>query len=140
MTEIAVAERWIYGRLYADATLIAKGVTGVYADRAPDSAKPPYIVFALLTPRDVWTVETVRIMSTLPYVVRAIGAGRGAVTLDDIADRVDALLHAQGGSPTGGGLVLACVRERPFTLTERTNDGVYLRHLGGIYRLEVQDA
>jgi multidrug efflux pump subunit AcrA (membrane-fusion protein) len=55
---------------------------------------------------------------------------------EDIAKRIDAVLHAASGSNVDG-VIIACTRLRPFQLTELT-DGVQYRHLGGFYRLLAQ--
>lgn len=147
-SEIVVAETWLYETLNGDETLMGSdegelGVTGVHSEKptkvGSTAPEPPYVVYSLASPgSDVMGATTQRIWSGLDYLVKAVGEGNSLAALNDIAARIDTLLHGKGGSPTGGGTVLSCVRVRPVSYAEQLGNNRYYRHLGGIYRLEVQ--
>ncbi len=133
--ETATAETWIYSTLANDATLISLGVTGVYSYIAPEGSAFPYILFQQQAASDVNAVGPTRIMAQLVYVIRVVTMGSiGSVVA--ISTRLDNVLQAQSGS-NANGLVISCMRERPFVQVE-TVEGRSYRHLGGIYRLYVQ--
>lgn len=129
------AETWIYGKLANDATLTSLGVRGIYAYQAPETATVPYIVFQQQAASDVPALGTIRIMTSLLYVVRVISTAPFSSLLA-IDNRIDALLHASSGTNSNG-TVIACVRQSPFVMSEPV-EGRTFRHLGGIYRLWAQ--
>lgn len=139
--ELALTEQWLYGRLAADAALIAEVggalATRIYADVAPLGTASPWVVFQLQTPQaDTRGVGNVRILTNGQYLVRGIAASTDLTRLDTIAERIDALLNHVQGAITGL-TVVASYRIRPFRLTEIV-DGVSYLHLGGLYQLLVQ--
>ena len=133
------ADSWLYGVLTGDAALMALATGGVYGHNNPARPTFPYVLFQLQAPgADVMGVGTARVMTPLVYLVRGIAEGGSfGGNLKNIADRIDALLQAQHGAAAGG-VVVGCVRERPFALPEVASDGRQFRHLGGIYRIWVQ--
>lgn len=140
MTEPAAAETWIKGALSADAQLTAIVGTRIYAYAAPDNAPYPLVLFGYQGGADRMGVGPLRIWSNMLYTVRGIveGTSMGGASLT-IAERIDAVLHAASGSNING-VVLACVRERPFMMAELSTAGRSFRHNGGIYRLFAQGA
>lgn len=111
----------------------------MYVDLAPQGAPFPYILATCTDPgRDVVVVGAIRIATNPLYVVRGIAQGQQySAALQQIADRVDVLLHRQSGAITGGGYMIASYRISPFRLPEN-NNGVQYRHLGGQYQTLVQ--
>lgn len=141
MSEPWVADSWLYAVLAGDSTLVGLATGGVYAYNNPNRTPVfPYVLFQLQAPgMDVRGVGPVRIMAPMVYLVRGIvEANSFGGNLKTIADRIDTLLQAASGTAAGGS-VLSCVREQPFALPEVAGDGRQYRHLGGIYRLFVQD-
>jgi hypothetical protein len=141
LAETFVADSWLYAVLTGDATLMGLAAGGVHGYNNPNrSPLFPYVLFQMQgAGQDVRGVGTARIMAPMVYVVRGISEGNSfGGSLRQIADRIDTLLHAASGTAAGG-LVLVCVREQPFALPETAPDGRQYRHLGGIYRLFVQD-
>lgn len=133
MAESVVVDRWIYGKLFNDATLMTL-VTGVYSSPVPPGKLLPYVVLQEQTTRDIRGVGPSRIGIGGTWLVRAVmETPSWGGSLETIANRIDVLLQAASGSATGG-VVWACVRERPFRLVESTQNGQY-RHLGGIYQI-----
>lgn len=137
MSDTALAERWLYTTLAADAALGSVVSTRIYSSVAPQSSTLPCVVFQQQAARDVMGSGPYRYHSTMLYTVRVIDEAGGWGTVEASADRIDAVLHAASGTATGGTIV-ACVREQPFSMVESI-DGRTFRHLGGIYRLWLQD-
>ncbi len=148
VTELSIAESWIYQVLSGDPTLDALA-GGSVEDRiwpgiAPIGTPEPYIILAYQGARDVVGLGSglARILSRPQYQVAAMGPAITLGTLDPWAARIDELLHGKSGSlldddlVTVLGRVLSCVRERPFSLPE-TVEGRQYRRLGGLYRLEI---
>lgn len=133
MSEVVTADRWLTQTLKADATLMGL-VTGIYTYPIPPAVQLPYVLISEQAVGDLMAIGAHRIWVNGLWVVRAIfEMSSWAGNLETAANRIDAALHAQMGSVTGGN-VWACVRESPFRLVEN-NGGQQLRHLGGIYRL-----
>lgn len=138
--EPIVIERWLKTTLAASGAVTAIVGSGanarIYADTAPANSPFPLIVFGFMSASDVMEVGQTRFMGRATYLVRGIGQTRSKQALEALAAAIDAALHRQGGSVTGG-VVLSCTREEPFSLAEQL-DGVDYRHLGGLYRIAVQ--
>ena len=139
MAETWTADSWLYGVLAGDTQLMTLATGGVYGHNNPIRPTFPYILFQLqAAAADVMGVGPARIMTPLLYLVRGINEGNTfGGNLKSIADRIDALLQANHGTVTGG-VVVGCVRERPFVLPEVAGDGRQFRHMGGLYRIWVQ--
>lgn len=135
MSETYAAETWLYETLHGDATLMA-AASGVFADLAPSGQALPYVVFSFESGRDLLTVNGVRIWAEAQYAVKGIVEGRSFGALVAIAGRIDALLHRQCGTVSGG-IVVECLREEPLRYVEQAGGETYL-HLGGLYRIRVQ--
>jgi hypothetical protein len=138
MSEPITAEQWLYATLNDDDTLSdSHGITGVYTDIVPDDATYPVALITEYTPgTDLAYNNAQRILTNPTYIVRAIDATASKASLENAADRIDTLLHRQSDSDAG---VLSCVREQTFSLTEfDEQENQHYRHLGGIYRLNVQ--
>ena len=134
MAETLVAESWLYTVLAADTALAAVVGTRIYGYLAPPTATMPYVVYQQQAGHDVRGTGPTRIMADMLYVVRGIAETNSFTgNLETIANRIDAVLQAASGTNVRG-VVVACVREQPFSLVESTSEGQF-RHLGGIYRL-----
>lgn len=135
MSAALIADEWITTQLSADLVLAA---LGIHSDLAPQGEQPPYVVFQCLNaPRDMNGLGGTRIKSGTLYAVKVIGAGQSYAAIEDAANRIDQLLHNTSGT-TSRGRVLSCVREQEIHYPEATN-GQHYRHLGGIYRIQVQE-
>lgn len=145
MSELAAVDTWLYATLSGDETLqsalgIADGTEFVFDQLGgPDSAFP-VVVFEMQSRTEDWvTVNGTRILVTALYLVRAVDQTDSFATkLWSADDRIDVLLQRQTGS-NDYGAILSCVREKPFKLIEVDN-GIQYRHLGGFYRIQVQEA
>lgn len=137
MTEALTVDRWLYAKLTADATLMSK-VTAVHSYPIPDNATLPYVLMQEQSVSDIRGVGPYRIGVSGLWLVRVVARAVGwGGNLEAAADRIDAVLQAASGSVTGG-VVWACVRERPFRLVETTQSGQF-RHCGGVYRIWASD-
>lgn len=136
MAEVVTAERWLVQVLKADTSLMAL-TPRVYTMPTPQGAQVPLVLIGEVSASDLMAIGARRIWTNGLWTVRAVfESASWAGNLEAAANRIDAVLHAASGAPTGGN-VWACVRERPFRLVEN-NGGQQLRHLGGIYRIFVK--
>lgn len=140
--ERVVADLWIAEAIASvqdELEDIALGLSDrVYADLAPDDAKYPFIVIQCQDdPVDVRGVGTVSIMTNTLYVVKVCAPAAFGPMGEIIALLHRALTTSTGSTTRIGGTVLSCVRERAMSLTE-VDRGKVLRHIGGIYELQVQ--
>lgn len=138
---LAALERWLYATLTADASLTA--ITGgqVYFDSVPDTATVPYVYITNSDMRDLKGTGPNIYATRAHYAVRCVAEtppGGLTTALINAAERIHTVLHAGSGSNADGSTI-ACVREQPFSMTERDPaTGRPYRHLGGIYRIWVQ--
>lgn len=136
MIEPLLGMKWIYATLSADATLTGLVSTRIYDGLAPQGGALPYVVYNHMGGADLLGIGAIRVFANGLYQVKAVCKGNSYAPAKAIADQVDELLHGASGATTDG-VVLACVREQPLALIEQ-QDGIEYRHVGGIYRLFVQ--
>jgi hypothetical protein len=136
--ETSTAETWIYSKLTADAALTALVGSRIYRGVAPEGAAFPFVVFFLMmgTGFDVMGTGTARYITSGQWVIKAVDRNPSASTASSVADRIDAALHGQSGSATGG-VVHACTRDEPLAYVE-VADGATYQHLGGLYKVFVK--
>jgi len=137
VAETARARAWIFTTLTGDVTM--QGLIGArcYHGVAPAAAQYPFVVFQMLSGgNDLMTVGTARIWSAPLFIVKAVCKGSSTGPIEPVANRIDQLLHAGSGAVTNG-VIVECVRERPFDLPTNEN-GVAYQQLGGEYRVRVQ--
>lgn len=128
--EVVIAERWLFETLSSDDLLSS---FGIFSYLVPFDAPYPVVFFApYQVQSDTTTINAWRIKANFLYVVKAITQGTTLMDVQDAAARIDELLHRQRGA-----LILSCVRWKPLAYPEQS-DGIEYRHLGGIYKLEVQ--
>lgn len=129
----------------------------VFGEYATPDALEPFVVFATvggptgagadLGARTDSSVIGARVLTTVPYVVKAVGPGGSYRPLEPIADRIDALLQDAGDflevaalAAGGAGVIIAgSERVAPVKYPE-VADSRQFRHLGGLYRLTVHPA
>ena len=140
MQETARAEKWLYSVLSGDTG--AGGVNTlvggrIYAYLAPERSAYPLVIFSHQGDYDVMGVGTARILASTLYQVKAVGKASAVsmMSLQAIADRIDALLQGASGTVTGGEIV-SCVREQQISYVEYAESAVY-GHLGGLYRIQI---
>lgn len=138
MIEPLRGNEWLYTVLSGDATITGLVGSRIYDGLAPQGAALPFVVFNFQGGVDLRGVGTVRVFNSGLYQVKAICQGESYAPAAAIADRIDELIHGNRGSVSDGSVV-DCVREQPLTLIEQQN-GVQYRHVGGLYRIIVQEA
>lgn len=137
MSETARARAWIFTTLTNDPTVAGLIGNRAYHGVAPAQAQYPFVVFQMLSAgNDLMTVGTARIWSAPLFIVKAVCKGSSTRPIEAIVNRIDQLLHAGSGAVTNG-VIVECVRERPFDLPTNEN-GVVFQQLGGEYRVRVQ--
>jgi len=129
---------WLYTVLSGDATITSLVGSRIYDGISPQGVIFPYIIYSFLGGADTRGVGTVRVFNSGLYQVKAVCEGESYAPAAAIADRIDELIHGNRGSVSDGSVV-DCVREQPLTLIEQQN-GVQYRHVGGLYRIIVQEA
>lgn len=146
----AIAARFIAGLLAPsgtlDAALSAAGVGGAHEDVIPVGtswgvgATPHRVTYGEQAPgADAYVIGQRRLTTDPLFQVVAVGRVASAESLEDAADRIDALLHEASGA-VDGGEVLACTRERPLSLGPIYGPGgIATYKLGGLYRLIVRE-
>jgi hypothetical protein len=129
-------DRWLYGLLTGDSTLVGLVDGRVYGYLDQRDGALPYVVYSFQGGYDVRGNGPTRFMTSLLYQVKAVGAGASFQPLQAIADRLDELLQGASGTVSGG-RVLVCVREQPINFPEVHNGVIYL-HVGGLWRIHAQ--
>ena len=142
--EVALAAKWIFDTLKADATLTAVlsgGAAGIYQDVAPVGAGFPYVVFFLLDPGDTinttGTSQEIIWQPTLWLVKGVVKSASYGSPLSTIETQIFTDLHKKQATVAGGS-VWSAVRVRPFQMQETGPGGEQYRHAGGVYRLRVK--
>lgn len=138
MNESYAVDKWLYATLHGDSTLLAAAPGGIHADAAPMGTTGVYVTYAMMANADLLTLSGVRMFNKNLYIVKAVGAGQSYGVVQTAAERIDALLKRTAGSVTGG-LILSCVREEIVRYSELVEQRQF-RHLGGLYRIQAQEA
>lgn len=133
MNEIVRVDEWLYSILHGDQALAGVPVAAYVAKQGTAF---PRIQFNFQGGSDVVAVGAIRIMLTGLWQVKAIVQAESYAPAKPLADRLDALLHGKKGQVSDG-VILGCKREQPIAYVE-VDSGLQYRHLGGLYRIEVQ--
>lgn len=84
----------LYGLLAGDTTLaglLSSPTDGIFHQRAPQSAKTPYVIFAKHTGSPMWTFRTPMQWDT--WLVKGVDRAGKAGRAEHIAEVIDALLN-----------------------------------------------
>ncbi len=127
---------FLYNTLNGDSTLMAL-VTGIYRDKAPDAAVPPFVILTHQAGSDTLTANAVRLLTRSLYQVGVQGPDSMSPQLAAAAGRIDTLLKRTSGTVTGA-IIDACYREQPLLLGQPPVNGMEWSKMGGLYRLEIQ--
>jgi hypothetical protein len=137
VAELSRVNQWILSTLETDQSIFGAVGTRIYADQAPQGAASPMIVFSFLGGADKVITGSSRLTQTL-YLVRAIAAGLSYDIVDDVADRIEAVLAVpDGGQIVRNVRITSVAREQPFQRKDAEN-GVPYVHMGGFYRIRFQ--
>lgn len=138
MIEIAVANRFIYGRLAGDAQLTSLAPGGVHELVAEVGSEPPYVVYGFATGTPLEVIGGITVWLTASYTIRAVIRGNDSETLLPIAQRIRDLLHLTSG-PATGGMVFVLRETQPVYYPEDDQGQTWL-HAGGQYEILAQRA
>lgn len=132
----------IYSRLHDDATLT--GLLGdpdaIYHSVAPVGTATPYIIFAKQTGNPDWTFgdQPTDHLQHERWLVKAVGIGGTATPAEQVAGRIEELMHdAPLALPAGR--VVYCRRASDVDYAE-PNGPDLIHHVGGIYRISIDPA
>ena len=141
--ETIIGFRWFYSVLSNDTPLQGLAPGGVWRALVPLGTATPYVVMQLQSGgTDVTTVNGVRLMSAPLYQIKAVGP---VSITDAIASAAAAIDDALGGKQgirnvsVINGLILSCIRESPLE-NDELNNGEQWTNIGGLYRLQLQQA
>jgi len=131
--------RALYGKLSGDTTLntlLATPPTGysknIFYEVAPQGAQFPYVILSKQAGTPAYALGG-RAVDNDIWMVKGVDRSGTADAVDNIADRLDALL-TDGSISISGRTQLYLRRESDVTYAEVT-DGVVYRHAGSLYRL-----
>lgn len=140
--ELDIVDQWLFATLgnWADLTaLLINGADSVHNTEAPTGAVGdfPAVIFQHQGSVDVRGNGPDRIGITGLWIVKGVMQTRDFGAVTPIATEIDHAIEAGAGTAADG-FVFACVREAPFSLAERSEDGHDFRHRGGQYRIFAQ--
>lgn len=137
MNELSRANKWIYGKLAANATITGIVATRIYARKAPKDAAYPLIVFNFQGASDSQGVGTARVLTRPLYQVKVICKNNPDDTVYTVADEIDELI-GKGIHELQSDVRISSRREAPLEYIEDTpNSDKSFFHLGGLYRLSI---
>jgi len=137
--DLTRVNQWVFGTLSTDVVVAAQTRGRIYPDEAPQGAPAPMVVYAFLGGSDKLLTFNARLTSVL-YLIRAIGDGSSYDPIEAIADRIDQVLAVPNqGTIVRDVRITSCHREQPHQRKDALN-GVPIVYLGGFYRIQFQPA
>lgn len=157
--ETSLVESFIYGRLSADATLLALLGTqtisgaGIFSGYAPKAAVFPIVIFRWISPisggtsgytqgsigtGDLYVNGANRVWSRMRYMVMAVDERTDYEGLAAIASRIDTLLSITAAVAVTGGLILQSIREASYKRPVYEGAGQEFRELGAFWDVIAQ--
>lgn len=131
--------RWIIATLTASPSFGSVCPGGIWQGAAPTGTVTPFVVVSYLDGQDTLTMNAVRILNRSEVQVKAVGPANNSDAVASAASFIDDLLKRASGTSTGT-IIHCCYREATINYPEVLPDGARWWHLGGKYRLEVQQA
>lgn len=140
--ETAQAIKWIIATAKADAPLVAVATGGFYETFAPIGTTMPYFLVVAQQPgSDVLSGNRTRLMTHILLQIKVVGFTTGYDSLITGADRIDALFGDTKNVALSPGSMIACWRENAIAYPDpNLVDGKQVRHLGGLYHIELKGA
>lgn len=137
--DLSRVDQWLWNVLNGDAALATAVGGRIYVDEAAEGAVAPMVVYAYMGGADRLLTLTAR-LSTALYLIRAIGDGSSYDAIENIADRIDAVLVVPAvGTIVRDVRISSCQREQPHQRKD-AQFGVPTVYLGGFYRIRFQPA
>lgn len=97
MTTLA-ADRWLYTTITGDSVLQAIIGNRVYADVAPQGTAYPVVIITFVSSRHIGNISQDRVYDDELWQITAWDDDPSYATLEQIADRIRAILHKASGS------------------------------------------
>lgn len=140
VNEIPRVHQWLKTILSSDATLLAAATGGIHRGRVPEGKAFPAVVYSFLSaPDDVNGNGPARIWSRMRFIVKVVGETNSDLTLQTMADRIEAMLQAVAGGAADI-VIDYCIRKRPIYYQDDTVANKIYTHLGGEYELAARYA
>lgn len=136
MNEIHRAQKWIYDKLAADASVVAAVSDRIYTDQAPEGAQLPFTLFNLQSGGvDTRGNNTRRLMALPLFQIKIVCDGPPTGDIFTAVDAIDALFQ-EAVTETSESTVFSARREFPINYLEPKRDSSgFFTHYGGAYRL-----
>jgi len=138
MSEVVMGLAWIYNKLTSNAPLMTNALGGVHRGSAPVGTATPFISVAHQAGSDTTTINGVRVLTHILYLVKAVGPAKDIVAVDNVAGEFDDLLFLNTVVTVSGGYIHSSVREQPIMYDETPAAGIKYTHIGGLYRLIIE--
>lgn len=134
------AAQWLVSTLQADSTLAGYfgGTVRVYRYPLPETITFPAIVLSHAGGVDKQGLGTFRYLVADQWLVKVIDQNGDQLPAGTIFKRVDAVLHGNTGGTTSFARVYTASRQTTVDYCE-VSDGKPYQHIGGTFRLWVQD-
>lgn len=140
MTDILTAQKWLYAKLAADATLTAliggAAAPRIFVDSAPEGTAYPLVLISSTSNRVVSGLGASVIMFNEFWMVKGVHQTETYGALGTIMNRVRTVLHKASGTTTDG-IVIGCVEENVVQYGE-WKSGVSYKHVGIYFRIFTQ--
>jgi hypothetical protein len=141
IAEAALGLSFLLTTFRADSVLVGLSPGGIRVGAMPVGSSYPGTVIGFQSGTDVIYGNGVRSSVDALYQVKAVGLLEDPQSVVDLASQIDIDLGGDQGLkniPIPNGYVLACRRESPLLLPDVDKSGVQFMHLGGLYRVRIQ--
>ncbi len=141
-SEVAMGLQFLYSTLSADGILATLAPGGVHRFVAPQGTVTPFVIISYQSGKDSTTLNGVRLMDDFSYLAKAVGPTSSTQAIVDASSQLDVALGGREGLRNimvTGGAILACYRTTPVMYDQPVKGTSDIwSHLGGLYRLEIQ--
>lgn len=141
VSEAALGLSFFVTTLEADSTLISLSPGGIRVGAMPLRSSFPGTVIGFQSGTDVIYVNARRSSVDALYQVKAVGRLDDRQSVVDLASQIDIDLGGDQGLKNvfiPNGYIGSCHRESPLLLIDTDKSGVQFMHLGGLYRVRIQ--
>lgn len=141
VAEAALGLSFFLSRFRGDSVLVALSPGGIRAGAAPVGSSYPTTVIEFQSGIDVITTNAKRIMVDAIYQCKAVGYLNDPQSSTDLYSQIDVNLGGDEGLkhiPIPDGYILSCYRQSQLFYGDVDRTGVQFMHLGGLYRVQIQ--